>query len=88
MIVTGTQQARNPKKNQTWWIPTFTISRWNEPDGTGQPLESASQVTPNIEAVEAKPPRERKPRNAYQHLNNKQEPAASMKDTLDDEIPF
>jgi hypothetical protein len=102
VIVTDTQQARN-KKNQTWWIPTFTITGWNEPDGTPVPPEpepqredfepTAKASAEQMYAVGGVPPaspRERKPRNAYAHLHAK--PAgklrAALKDELDDEIPY
>jgi len=49
VITTGTEQVRNAKKNQTWWIPTFTITRWNEPDGTVLPLAPEPQQSPGIE---------------------------------------
>jgi len=90
VIVTGTQQVRNARKNQAWWIPTFTISRWNEPDGAVQAPAPEPRPAPSIEAaVEVKPPCERKPRNAYQGLKQ-EEPSrgATLSEILDDKIPF
>jgi hypothetical protein len=103
VIITGTEQVRNAKKNQTWWIPTFTITHWNEPDGTPVPPDPEPQqedlapaVKPSAKALLAvggvplAAPRERKPRNAYAHLQAKPtgKPRAALKDALDDEIVY
>lgn len=99
VIITGTQQVRNPKKNQTWWIPTFTIIRWNEPDGTVLPPDPEPQQMPGTEATPAvKPPpeamyavagppaalRERKPRNAYAGVRAKQ--SRKSRSALEDDL--
>jgi hypothetical protein len=88
VIVTGTRQDRNPKNNRTWWVPTFTITQWNAPDGTVLSLEPEPQQTPVIEGpapalnlsepmkgvggVPLAAPRVRNPRNAYGRLHAKQ----------------
>jgi len=49
VIITGTKQVRNAKKNQTWWIPTFAITDWNEPEGTVLPLAPEPRQGPGLE---------------------------------------
>jgi hypothetical protein len=100
ILMIGARQVRNAK-NQSWWIPTFTIIRWDEPDGTvilpePEPRRALSEdptlpakVSPEaMYAIGGAPPaapRERKPRNAYRQPAKAQ---ASLQDDLDDEIPF
>jgi hypothetical protein len=48
VMVTGTRQKPNAK-SQTYWIPTFTITRWIEPNGTVIVPEPEPQRMPGIE---------------------------------------
>jgi hypothetical protein len=99
VMVTSTKQVRNAK-GQSWWIPVFTIVRWNEPGGV-LPPEPEPQLLPGIEepapALKPSPeamfavggvltaaPRERKPRNAYARPNAK--PTGKSRAALEDDL--
>ncbi len=95
----GTRQVRNAK-NQNWWVPTFELIGWNEPEGTEGPapqqLEApapAAKASPEaMYAVGGAPPaapRERKPRNAYAPARPRRSGAPTdLEALLDDEIPI
>lgn len=94
VIITGTRQERNTKKNHTWWVPTFIIQRWNEPGNPAPaPRPKPGPVSPpTIEAPDPTPapaaPRPRLSRGAHQSGEQPEALEQSLKDVLDDKIPW
>jgi hypothetical protein len=68
VIITGTEKAGYAKK--TWWIPTFTITHWNEPNVTVLPAEPVPepQQMPAIE--KPAPAAEPQPEGAVEPRSN------------------